>query len=123
MEKEVNYSRKIQKIYPMTYQVNIKKDFENIDLNSLIQFCKEYNISRNTLLLIAFGYCINLFSAEPESLCITIHNGRTSINRESLIEGVVVEYYNIFKKCSNDDTFLNILKNLSKRIIEAMSCK
>ncbi len=99
----------------------IKNRFENLNRKKITSFCRKHGISENAMFLTAYNYCIGIFSNEKDTVCSSIHSGRTD-SRWSRLAGPLFLTYNFRYTNIPHETVPQLLKRSGRQIMDTMRC-
>ncbi len=99
----------------------LKKRFATLNRRRIRAFCKKYGVSENVLFLTAFNYCIGIFSNEKDTVCSTIHSGRTDSRWNRLAGPLFLTYYFRYTNVPHE-TVPQLLKRSGRQIMDSMRC-
>lgn len=92
-----------------------------VDEKRVKEFCHANNVSENVFFLTAFTYLINIYSDNSDTICSSIHNGRTD-SRWGRIAGCLFATYGFRRKFADSETVVDAVRNSAQQILETMRC-
>ena len=95
--------------------------FRRVDEARVKEFCQANNISENVFFLTAFNYLISIYSDNSDTICSSIHNGRTD-SRWGRIAGCLFATYGFRRKFMDSETVVDAVRNSARQILETMRC-
>jgi hypothetical protein len=95
--------------------------FRRVDEARVKEFCQVNNISENVFFLTAFNYLISIYSDNSDTICSSIHNGRTD-SRWGRIAGCLFATYGFRRKFMDSETVVDAVRNSARQILETMRC-
>ncbi|MEY8338808.1 AMP-binding protein [Lachnospiraceae bacterium 62-35] len=99
----------------------IKERFSRLGRKKLTAFCRKYGVSENVMFLTAYNYCIGIFSNEKDTVCSSIHSGRTDSRWNRLAGPLFLTYYFRYTNTPHE-TVPQLLKKSGKQIMDSMRC-
>ena len=95
--------------------------FRKLSRHQVTAFCKKYSVSENVFFLTAYNLSIGIFSNEDDTVCSSIHSGRTDSRWHRLAGPLFLTYY---FRCTPDidQTVPELLKTSGKQIVNTMRC-
>ena len=97
----------------------LRRTFAKINKEKMQRICHKYGVSDNIVFLTAFNQCISIFSDRDDTVCTSIHNGRTD-SRWARIAGclfVTYAYRHIFNK---QETLADMFQTSARQVMETM---
>ena len=97
----------------------LRRTFARINKEKMQRICHKYGVSDNIVFLTAFNQCISIFSDRDDTVCTSIHNGRTD-SRWARIAGclfVTYAYRHIFNK---RETLEEMFQTSARQVMETM---
>ena len=97
----------------------LRRTFAKINKEKIQRICRKYGVSDNIVFLTAFNQCISIFSDRDDTVCTSIHNGRTD-SRWARIAGclfVTYAYRHIFNA---RETLEDMFQTSARQVMETM---
>ena len=97
----------------------LRGTFAKIDREKMQRIAHKYGVSDNIVFLTAFNQCISIFSDRDDTVCTSIHNGRTD-SRWARIAGCLFVTYNYRHIFSKEETLDQMFQASARQVMQTM---